>query len=199
MVESKPFIIAITGASGSLYGIRMIQELIKHNRTVYTLITDSAKQVIPFETGKSWEQWYSEFNQNNEYVQDIPLNNIYHKIASGSYSTEAMIISPCSMGTLGRIASGISSNLLERAADVTLKEKRSLILMARETPLNRIHIQNMLTINEAGGIIFPPTPAFYAKPQTIEELVQATVCRVLQLAGLEINNPYSWQPDEREW
>lgn len=143
--------------------------------------------------------WLHELGSFDE--TEIPFkiygkNDFNAPFASGSAGFDTMIIIPCSMGTLGRIAQGISNDLISRAADVILKERRKLILVTRETPLNLIHINNMKTITEAGGIICPATPSFYSKPQTINELVQTVTDRVLSLAGLETDG-YQWGTDNQ--
>ena len=182
----KKIVVAITGASGSIYAKLLLQQLQRLNAQiaeVAVVMSDNAKDVWKFEL-------------DNEEYTNISYK-IYSKIdfmapfASGSAKFDTMVIVPCSMGTLGRIASGISDDLISRAADVILKERRKLILVARDTPFNLIHIRNMQTVTEAGGIICPAIPSYYSKPQTIEELAMTVVNRVIDLIGLE-NESYRW-------
>ncbi|MFP5042178.1 UbiX family flavin prenyltransferase [Parasediminibacterium sp. JCM 36343] len=179
-------VIAITGASGSIYAKLLLDKLmgLKHQwEAIGVVISNNAKEV-----------WQTELG--NDAYKDYPVN-YYDKtdfsapFASGSAQYNTMIIVPCSMGTLGRIAYGISDDLVTRAADVILKERRKLILMARDTPYSLIHIRNMETITLAGGIICPATPSFYNRPTTIEEVAATVVDRVLDLAGLDIST-YRW-------
>ena len=178
--------VAVTGASGSIYAKLLLQKLLHYKNQltdVGVMWSDNAYTVWEHETGDS-------------SYKDIPFktwdkNDFMAPVASGSASFNALIICPCSMGTLGRIAGGISNDLVTRAADVMLKERRKLICVVRETPYNLIHLRNMTTVTEAGGIICPATPSFYSRPQTIEELAATVVDRVLQLAGLKTDS-YKW-------
>ncbi len=179
-------VIAITGASGSIYAKIILDKLIlmkDQYQSLAMVMSDNAKEV-----------WKTEL-ENTDY-ENYPLTNFSTKdftapFASGSGQFNIMIIAPCSMGTLGRIASGISNDLITRAADVVLKEKRKLICMVRDTPYNLIHIRNMETVTLAGGIICPATPSFYSKPKTIEQIAATVVDRVLDLAGLDIKT-FRW-------
>lgn len=179
-------VIAITGASGAIYAkvlLQKLQELQDQIETVGIVMSDNAKDVWKFEL-------------DNSDFEKLPFK-IYSKsdffapFASGSAKYNTMIICPCSMGTLARIASGISNDLTTRAADVILKERRKLILVIRDTPLSLIHINNMKTVTEAGGIICPASPSFYSKPQNFEELAATVIDRVIDLAGLELKS-YRW-------
>ena len=179
-------VVAITGASGSIYPKILLNklQLVKEQwESLAIIITDNAKLV-----------WQTEL-ENNSY--DSYEARYYSKIdfmapfASGSGDYDIMIIIPCSMGTLGRIAGGISSDLISRAADVVLKERRKLICVVRDTPYNLIHLRNMETVTLAGGIICPATPSFYSKPKTIDEVASTVVDRVLDLAGIKIDT-YRW-------
>jgi len=185
-MSEKKIVIAITGASGSIYANLLIKKLgmIKEQwNEVAIVFSDNAKTVWKTELG-------------NEDYNQLPYP-IFEKsdfnapFASGSGRFDTMIIIPCSVGTLGRIAQGISNDLITRAADVILKERRKLICVLRETPYNFIHIKNMETITLAGGIICPATPSFYSNPKTIEEAASTVVDRVLDLAGLNIK-AYRW-------
>jgi 4-hydroxy-3-polyprenylbenzoate decarboxylase len=179
-------VLAITGASGSIYAKLLIEKLLTIKdqwQDVAVVMTENAKQVWSTELG------------NDDYTQyPIPFyttKDFTAPFASGSGRYNIMIIAPCSMGTLGRIASGVSDDLISRAADVVLKERRKLICVARETPYNLVHIRNMETVTLAGGIICPATPSFYSRPATIEEVVATVTDRVLDLAGLDVST-YRW-------
>src|SRR5579862_4982000 len=182
----KRIVVAITGASGAIYAkllLQKLQQLSSQIDQVGVVMSDNAKQV-----------WQHELD--NEDYQNLPFK-FYAKtdfmapFASGSARFDTMVIIPCSMGTLGRIASGVSDDLVTRAADVILKERRKLILVARDMPFNLIHIRNMQTVTEAGGIICPAVPSFYSQPKTIEDLAMTVVNRVIDLIGLE-NESYRW-------
>ena len=181
--------IAVTGASGSIYAKVLFDTLIQHAslfKNIAVVMSDNARKV-----------WQYELN-NDEYKKYpftfFEKNDFNAPFASGSSSYSALLICPCSMGTLGRIATGISNDLVTRAADVMLKERRKLILLTRETPLNLIHIRNMEVITLAGGIICPATPSFYSKPKTFEELAKTVTDRALSIAGIEIGS-YRWNEE----
>ena len=179
-------LIAITGASGSLYTkslLDKLEQLKKQWDEISIVITDNAKQVWQTELGNSSYEDYS--------FKTYSTSDFAAPFASGSGKYGTMIIIPCSMGTLGRIASGISNDLISRAADVILKERRKLICVIRDTPYNLIHIRNMETVTLAGGIICPATPSFYSKPSTISEIALTVVDRVLDLAGFDIKT-FRW-------
>lgn len=184
----KKIVIAITGASGSIYAQSLINSLI--SKDIQSQV--SATNIVLSSNAKDvWLHELGSFDKDKIPFRIYEKNDFNAPFASGSAGFDTMIIIPCSMGTLGRIAHGISNDLISRAADVILKERRKLILVARETPLNLIHINNMKTITEAGGIICPATPSFYSKPQTINELAQTVTDRVLNLAGIETSS-YRW-------
>ena len=182
----QKIVVAVTGASGSIYAsllLTKLQQLSGQIKELSLVMTENAKNVWTTELG-------------NESFKELPIktfgkNDFNAPFASGSGQYQTMIIVPCSMGTLGRIAAGISNDLISRAADVILKERRKLICVARETPYNLVHIRNMETITLAGGIICPATPSFYSRPQTVEEVAATVVDRVLDLAGLE-HKSYRW-------
>jgi 4-hydroxy-3-polyprenylbenzoate decarboxylase len=179
-------LIAITGASGSLYTrslLDKLEQLKKQWDEISIVITDNAKQVWQTELGNSSYEDYS--------FKTYSTSDFAAPFASGSGKYGTMIIIPCSMGTLGRIASGISNDLISRAADVILKERRKLICVIRDTPYNLVHIRNMETVTLAGGIICPATPSFYSKPSTISEIALTVVDRVLDLAGFDIKT-FRW-------
>jgi 4-hydroxy-3-polyprenylbenzoate decarboxylase len=186
----RRIVIAITGATGAVYGVRLLQTLHSLNATAgaapaaprietHLVISDAAVLTLHEETGMA--------RRDVEALADITHkpHNVGATIASGSYQTEAMVIAPCSMKTLAAVAHGLSDNLIARAADVMLKERRRLVLMVRETPFNLAHLRNMTAVTEMGGIVFPPLPSFYHKPQTIDDIVDHTVARVIDLLGLE--------------
>lgn len=185
-MNKHKIIVAVTGASGAIYAqvlFKKLQLLATQIEEVGVVMSDNAKDVWKYELG-------------NEDYKNLPFK-IYNKtdffapFASGSAKFDTMIICPCSMGTLARIAAGISNDLTTRAADVILKERRKLILITRDTPLSLIHINNMKTITEAGGIICPASPSFYSKPQNFEELAATVVDRAIDLAGLT-STTYRW-------
>jgi len=171
-------IVGITGASGVVYGIRLLEILKKYNVKIYLIITKWAKKTIKLETEFKIEYVYS-------LAEQVFSNkDLAASISSGSFPTNGMIIAPCSMKTLAGIANGYSDNLVVRTADVTLKEGRKLLLMVRETPLNVIHLDNMQKLAQAGVIIMPPVPSFYTKPKTVDDIVNHTVGHVLDLFGI---------------
>ena len=187
MLEQKnKIIVAITGASGSIYAKVLLDKLmLLHNQwhSLGVVMTNNAKLV--------WETELDNDAYKNYKVDFYDKNDFTAPFASGSAMYNTMIIVPCSMGMLGRIANGISDDLTTRAADVILKERRKLILLPRETPYSLIHIKNMEAISLAGGIICPATPSFYSKPLTFEELAATVIDRVLQLANFSIET-YNW-------
>ncbi len=182
----KKTVVAITGASGSVYAKILLDKLslLKEQwADLAVVMTDNARQVWKTELGnESYKDYQVKFYTTQDFMAPF---------ASGSGQYETMLIVPCSMGTLGRIASGVSNDLISRAADVVLKERRKLICVIRDTPYNLIHIRNMETVTLAGGIICPATPSFYSKPKTIEEAVATVVDRVLDLAGFNIST-FRW-------
>ena len=182
----KKLVVAVTGASGSVYADLLFKKLAllsEQIQEVAVVMSDNAKQVWRFELDND--------NYENLPYKFYAKSDFMAPFASGSAKFDTMIIIPCSMGTLGRIAAGTSDDLITRAADVILKERRKLILVARDTPLSLIHIKNMLAVTEAGGIICPAMPSFYSKPQTVAEVAATVVDRVIDLAGLQ-NESYRW-------
>jgi 4-hydroxy-3-polyprenylbenzoate decarboxylase len=183
---NRKIVIAVTGASGSVYADILLKKLMQLKvqwDELSLVMTDNAKEV--------WKIELDNENYSNYELRHFSQHDFHAPFASGSGRYDTMIIIPCSMGTLGRIASGISNDLISRSADVVLKERRKLICVVRDTPYNLIHIRNMETITLAGGIICPATPSFYSKPTTIEEAAATVVDRVIDLAGLE-NETYRW-------
>jgi 4-hydroxy-3-polyprenylbenzoate decarboxylase len=183
----KRIIVAISGASGAIYGVRLLQVL-RALGGVQTHLTVS---------DAGWLNVQQELELGRAEVEALadvayPVREVGAAIASGSFQCDGMVVAPCSMRMLGAVAHGLSDNLMARAADVMLKERRRLILMVRETPLNLAHLRNMTSVTEMGGIIFPPVPSFYHRPQTLAELVDHTVSRVVDLLGLP-------QPQAPRW
>ena len=177
----------ITGASGAIYGIRLLETLSGEGGIETHLINSEAgKKIIR----QGSDQRLEEVESLADYLYDI--NDIGARVASGSFQADGMIIVPCSMKTLSALANSYADNLLARAADVTLKERRKLVLLVRETPLHLGHLRNMERLTEMGAIIFPPVPAFYHKPQTIEDIIDQTVGRVLDIFGIEHNLFQRW-------
>jgi len=172
-------IVGVTGATGQAYAISALQLLDRTDVEVHLIVSDAAKITLRQET----DYTVSELLEHGDVVHDI--DNIGAKTASGSFRTGGMLVTPCSMKTLAAIAHGYSGNLITRSADVMLKERRPLVLMPRETPFNRIHLENMLTVTDAGGIIVPPFPAFYQQPDSIDEMVHATMKRTLTQLGVD--------------
>jgi len=182
--------VAVTGASGAIYARQLLQKLQQHSaqvKEVALVWSSNALTVWEHELGdKSYEHFSFKTYAKDDFMAPF---------ASGSSSYAALIVCPCSMGVIGRIASGVSNDLITRAADVMLKERRNLICVVRETPYHLIHLRNMATITEAGGIICPATPSFYSRPKTIEDAVDTVIDRVLQLAGVRIDS-YRWQEED---
>ena len=182
----KNIVVAITGASGAIYAKVLLDKLIELKEQINEvgiLMSENAKFVWKTEMGNTeYKNYPFKFYSKMDFTAPF---------ASGSANYKAMIICPCSMGTMGRIANGLSNDLTTRSADVILKERRKLIIVARETPYNLIHINNMKKITESGGIICPATPSFYSNPKSFEELSLTVINRVIDIAGLE-NKSYSW-------
>jgi 4-hydroxy-3-polyprenylbenzoate decarboxylase len=181
-------IVGITGASGAIYGLRLLERL-RHRPSVeiHLVLTRSGEKTLFLETGKM----AADVRKMADFA--YPLEDIACRLASGSYPTDAMVVAPCSIHTMAAIANGISSNLLVRAADVTLKEKRKLILLVRESPFHLGHLRNMTALAEMGAIIAPPIPGFYHNPQTVMDIVDHSVDRVLDLIGLPDAQVRRWE------
>jgi 4-hydroxy-3-polyprenylbenzoate decarboxylase len=186
------YIVGITGASGSIYGVRLIEELLKRNNEVYLVITNNGKKVLEYEVEINFQQWLENINKNKVTLKLCEIDDMFSAIASGSFKIDGMVIVPCSMGTLSKISNGISDNLLTRAADVMIKEKRKLILIPRESPLSSIHLKNMLYLSSLNVAIIPPMPAFYQKPKSIEDIVDISVGRILTSLDLESDLYVEW-------
>jgi len=185
-MAKKALLVGITGASGSIYALRFLQRLVEMDQPVEVIFSEVGKRVFEYETGICVEE-VSKLSRKTYEPSDF-----FSPPASGSSPYLGMVIIPCSMGTLSAIASGSSLNLIHRAADVMLKERKPLILVVRETPLNLIHLENMLKVARAGGIIYPAMPSFYAKPKNLDELIDQFVERLVQFLFAQ-ENPYSWE------
>lgn len=183
----RRLIVGITGASGALYGVRLLQRARTLGIDTHLVATPAGILNVHHELGLDRRELEALATQAHA------PGDVGACIASGSFTTDAMVIAPCSMKTLAAVAHGFGDNLLTRAADVTLKERRRLVLMVRETPFNLAHLRNMTAVTEMGGIVFPPLPAFYHRPQTIEQLIDDTVERVLAVLQIEAAQPTEWQ------
>jgi polyprenyl P-hydroxybenzoate/phenylacrylic acid decarboxylase-like protein len=185
---AKRLIVGITGATGAVYGVRILKELKKSRGWEAHLVLTDAGAL------NAWHELKMK-RRDIEKLADVAYHpkDIAATISSGSYLTEGMVVAPCSMKTLAAVAHAHADDLLSRAADVVLKERRRLVLVPRETPLNLAHLRNMAQVTEMGGIVFPPVPAFYALPKTLEDLVAHTVARVLDLFGVHSATLSRWQ------
>ncbi|HNW63323.1 MAG TPA: UbiX family flavin prenyltransferase [Piscinibacter sp.] len=186
MRPAQRVVVGITGATGAVYAVRLLQRLRASKVETHLVASPAGVLNVHHELGLD--------RRALEALADTAYSpgDVGAAIASGSFTTDAMVVAPCSMKSLAAIAHGLADNLLTRAADVTLKERRRLVLMVRETPFNLAHLRNMTAATEMGAVIFPPLPAFYHRPQTIDELVDDTVERVLSLIGVDQAAPKSW-------
>jgi len=182
----KRLIVGISGASGVIYGVRLLEALKTLPVETHLVMTRTAEVTLAHETRMKVA--------DVRRLADVtyPIGDLAAAISSGSFRTIGMIVAPCSMRSLGEIAHGISSNLLTRAADVVLKERRRLVLVARETPLHTIHLRNLVTVSELGAIVAPPMPAFYNKPKTLDDVINHTVGRILDLFDLDTGKVKRW-------
>jgi 4-hydroxy-3-polyprenylbenzoate decarboxylase len=185
-------IVGITGASGAIYGLRLLERLRnRQGAEIHLVVTRSGEKTLYLETGRM----AADVKKLSDF--SYPVEDISCRLASGSYPTDAMVISPCSIHTMSAIANGITSNLLVRAADVTLKERRKLILLVRESPLHLGHLRNLTALAEMGAIIAPPVPGFYHHPQTVMDIVDHTIDRVLDLIGIPDAQVRRWEGAEK--
>jgi flavin prenyltransferase len=189
--SNTPLLIGITGASGVIYGVRLLELLRACNIETHLIVSRAARMTLTYETSLKLA-----------YVTSLATvvhsnNDVGAACASGSFRTRGMVIAPCSIKTMAEIATGNTANLISRAGDVVLKERRRLVLMLRETPLHIGHIRNMATVTEAGAIVYPPVPAFYALPNSIDEMVDHTLARVLELFDIDVGKIRRWT-GERE-
>ena len=183
---ARRVVVGVTGATGAVYALRLLQRLREARCETHLVVSPAGVLNVHHELGLD--------RQAIESLADVAYSpgDVGAAIASGSFAADAMVVAPCSMRSLASIAHGLSDNLLSRAADVTLKERRRLVLMVRETPFNLAHLRNMTAVTEMGGVVFPPLPAFYHRPATIDEMVDDTVERVLALIGVGAATPKSW-------
>jgi 4-hydroxy-3-polyprenylbenzoate decarboxylase len=193
MTTAKTVTVAFTGASGLPYGLRLLECLIAAHARVYLLYSPAAQVVarqeleltLPTQPAAAAAYFAERYRAEPGQLTVFGREDWMSPVASGSNPADAMAVCPCSMGTLGALAAGMADNLIERAADVMLKERRTLVLVPRETPLSAIHLENMLKLSRAGAVILPPSPGFYGHPRTIEDLVDFVVARVLDQLGVE--------------
>ncbi len=190
MPEPRRVVVGISGASGAVYGVRLLQALRELGGIETHLVV----------SGAGWQNLRHELDLPRPAVEALAdvvheVTNVGARIASGSFLTEGMVVAPCSMRTLAAIAHGLGDNLLTRAADVTLKERRRLLLIVRETPLHLGHLRNMVAVTEMGATVMPPVPAFYYRPQSVQEIVDHSVGKALDLFGIEHNLFARWGPE----
>lgn len=200
-MSDKPgsIIIAITGASGTVYGLRLIEESLRAGLEVDLVVSETGYYVLETEcdirlTGDIREDCNTVLNRTGQGALRLHSNrDLASPLSSGSSLGSDMVIAPCTMGTAGRIAAGVSTCLIDRAADVTLKEKRRLVLLPRETPFNTIHLENLLKLSQAGAVVLPPMSGFYHQPQTVEDMVDFIVGKVLDVLGIEHSLYKRWE------
>jgi 4-hydroxy-3-polyprenylbenzoate decarboxylase len=185
--SSMRLVVGISGASGAIYGIRTLQALKTSGVETHLIVSDGARKTIALETD------FSVSRVSRIATKTYEVDDLAASLASGSFLTDGMVIAPCSMKTLGGIATGFSDNLLLRAADVTLKENRPLVLMIRETPLSLIHLQNMVRVASAGATVLPAMPSFYSRPTSVDALVDQMVGKVMDVLGIENHLSPRWR------
>ena len=198
--QKKSIVLALTGASGMPYARRLLQRLLAHGACVYLLYSQAAQIVAQQECAwhldndiaKTNKDLCKEFNATLQQLIVVERNDWFSRLASGSAFANAMVVCPASMGTVAAIANGLSDNLIERAADVCLKEKKPLIIVPRETPLSLIHLRNLTHLAEAGASILPPAPAFYHHPQTVDDMINFVVARILNHLQIDGTNAVKW-------
>ena len=192
----KRVFVGMSGASGSVYGLTLVPTLVRAGVEVAFSLTESAGKVLRYETDIVVDHRAPNLDQlfpgHAESVTFFPIDCVEAPVSSGSYRTDAAVICPCSMGTLGSIAAGTSANLVERAADVMLKEGRPLILVPRETPLSLIHLENMVRVARAGAVVLPASPGFYHKPESVADLVEHVVLKITDRLGLRLDLVERW-------
>ena len=192
----KQYVVGITGASGSIYGLRTLEALLEAGARVRLILTETGEKVVAYETGREPGEWIAEFKAR--YTDRLILEDnkdLFTAAASGSHLADGMVIAPCSMSKLAHIAAGITPDLLTRAADVALKQRRPLVVMPRETPLSQIHLKNMLTLAECGAFIVPAMPAFYQKPKCLDDMADFMAGRVLDCLGVENHRYARWKEE----
>jgi len=197
-MSQYPIVLALTGASGAVYGVRLLEVLARHRMPVWLIGSEHGMRLLREEVGiKSLDGLREATGGDCSSVTLFPDEDRGALPASGSQRTSGMVICPCSMGTVAAIAGGTSRSLVERAADVTLKERRKLILVPRETPLSLVHLRNLVAVTEAGAVVLPAAPGFYHRPTKVSELVDFMVQRILDQLGLEIEIARRWKGDKR--
>jgi 4-hydroxy-3-polyprenylbenzoate decarboxylase len=196
----ESFIVAITGASGSIYGLRLIDALLPHAENIHLCISHQAFSIIQIETGVDWSgksaasiEKKIQKHYSSKKIHYYSASNLAAPVSSGSFLTGGMFVVPCSMKTLSGIANGYGKNLIERASDVMLKERRKLIISPREMPFNSIHLENMLKLSQMGVTIATPVPAFYQKPKKLDDIVDFVVGKILDSAGINHNLFERWK------
>ncbi len=191
MSESAPLVVGMTGATGIIYGIRLLEMLRRASVETHLILSRWARRTMAHET---------EFEPDDVLklaTRSYPPMDLGAAVSSGSFATRGMVIVPCSVRTLGAIAAGQGDNLIHRAADVTLKERRKLVLVLRETPLSDIHLENMLKLSRMGAVMCPPVPAFYQRPRGIDDIIDYTVVRVLDQVGIHLDTQDRWEGEMR--
>ena len=204
--EKKTIILALTGASGVQYGVRLLECLLADRHRVYLLVSKAAQVVISMETDLGWpaaskalqEKLRQQYAVDAEQLKVCGESEWTSPIASGSSTTDAMVVCPCSMGSLSSIAVGASANLMERAADVILKERKQMILVPRETPFSEIHLENMLKLARMGATILPANPGYYNRPEKVDDIIDFMVARVLDHLGIEQQLQPKWGESSRK-
>lgn len=189
---TNPVVVGITGASGAVMARSMVDALLRHDIPTVALCSNAGRLVWQEEIGEHFNDTLIEWQEHPAFT-DYPINDLRAPVASGTYPTAGMVIMPASMNSIASLAGGLSGNLLLRTADVCLKERRPLVLVPRETPLHSIHLNNMLTLSRMGAVVVPPEPAFYLKPQSIEDIVDFVVARVFVALGLDQAMPEKMQ------
>lgn len=186
MKEKRRMVVGISGATGVIYGLKLLSILRELHIETHVVVSKAAEMTLHYET-----------DYKLSYIKELadvvyPIQNVAAPISSGSFQTMGMIVAPCSVKTMSAIAQSYTDNLLTRAADVVLKERRRLVLMFRETPMTTSHLKNMLAVTESGGIIAPPVPAFYQRPENLDDIVEHTVCRTLDLFDIDTGKIQRW-------
>jgi len=201
MIEK--LVVGISGASGAIYGAALIGELLRQPLEVHVVVTPDGRQVMAHELGSGGrldaildQRWGGRRHSQARMIEHA-ADNFFAPPASGSFRHQGMVVAPCSVKTLGAIAGGLADNLMVRAADICLKERRPLILVPRETPLSRIHLHNMLRVTDAGATVLPPAPAFYFQPESIQDMVDFVVGRILDQLGVAHNLLAQWGDDDK--
>ena len=202
--KCQHIVVAITGASGSRFGLRTAQALLESGQKVSLLLSPSGFKVLQYETGHAWTGTAEEITHilrehfQSDNVEYFASDDLFASVASGSSAPDAMVIVPCSMGTAGRIAAGLSNNLIERVADVALKERRKLVLVPRETPFSTIHLENLLRLSRAGAIILPAMPGYYQRPETLDDLDDFLAGKILDSLNIEHQLFRRWGSDNQD-